>query len=199
MMKNRQSGLIIESWMWMAGAIAILALLGGMLAGVTHYLNGVRAEAKKAGQDECDAAYKLRDNAALTKALSRVQTLEEAARKAEAGHVAALAKIGDQLTKEKDRAKNAQLRVLDDIAAGKLRVRADAFSGTGCPAVSGGGQVGPAVGPAPGDNAAPACQLSAATAGRVLSIGGDADDTARQLASAQQVIVEFLRICGPGT
>jgi hypothetical protein len=195
---KRQRGVIATGWLYLAGVLLVLGAIWGITATASSYLEGVRAEAVKAGRDECDAAYKLRDNAQLRTALDRVKTLEEAARKTERAHAAELTSIGNQLTKEKANAKARKNKFDADIASGALVVRGDAFQAGACPAVSGGGAGSAPGAGAGGGDGPPACELSAAARSDLLAVGDDADDTAIQLAAAQAVIVEDRRVCGAG-
>jgi hypothetical protein len=193
---NRQRGVIATRWLYLAGALLVLGAIWGITATVSGYLTGVRAEAAKAGRDECDAAYKLRDNAQLRKAMDRVKALEDAARATEREHAAALIEITAKLAKEKAHGRAAEKRILADIASSKLRVRAGAFYTPACPAVDSGSAAGPPGAGAGGSDAPEACDFSAAARSDLLAIGRDADDTARQLAAAQAVIIEDRRVCG---
>lgn len=193
---KRQRGAIARVWLYLAGALLVLGAIWGIAATVSGYLSSVRAEAAKAGRDECDAAYKLRDNAQLREAMDRVKTLEDAARATEREHAAALTEITAKLAKEKAHGRAAEKRILADIASGKLRVRASAFYAGACPADSGGSAAGAPGAGAGGSDAPEACDLSAAARSDLLAVGRDADDTARQLAAAQAVIVEDRRVCG---
>lgn len=193
---NRQRGAIAMVWLYLAGVLLVLGAIWGITATVSGYLTDVRAEAAKAGRDECDAAYKLRDNEQLRDALDRVKALEDAARKTEREHAEAITTITGKLLMEKANVQAAENRILSDIASGKLRVRAGAFYASACPAVSGGSAASPPGAGAGGSDGAAACQLSAAAQSDLLAIGRDADDTASQLAAAQAVIVEDRRVCG---
>ena len=180
------------------GSIVILGLISGIVFGVTHYLSGVRAEAKAAGRSECDAAYKGRDNEQLRAALGRVKELEEAAREAERKYGVAIAEIQAKLKKEQANGKDAEERILADVAAGKYRVRGEAFQAGSCPAVSGGSAGSAAGAGATGSDGATACKLSRAAESDILAIGRDANETARILAAAQAVIVQDRITCnGP--
>lgn len=191
-MRRQRGGILL----YLAAAIAILALISGIVFGVTHYLSGVRAEAFAAGKDTCDAAYKGRDNTQLQTALARVKTLEDEARVAEYDYNKRVAAIQRQLEREKANGKAAEDRILADVAAGKYRVRGDAFQAGGCPAISGGSQGRPVSAGAAGSDGAAACKLSAEAERSVLDIGRDANETARILAAAQAIIAEDRRLCG---
>lgn len=193
---NRQRGAIAMVWLYLAGALLVLGAIWGITATVSGYLTGVRAEAAKAGRDECDVAYKARDNAKLREAMARVKVLEEAARKTEGEHAIALSGINDQLAKEKAHARIRKKQFDADIASGKLVVRSSAFQTGACPADGGGSAAGPPGAGAGRSDAAQACELSETARGDLLAVGDDADDTARQLAAAQAVIVEDRRVCG---
>ncbi len=196
MMMRDQRGVIATGYIWLAGGIAVLALLVVLARVTTGYLDGVRAEAKKAGEDTCDAAYKLRDNDQLKAANARIKELQDTARTLERGHAAKLATITGQLNKEKADGKDRQAQFDVDIAAGRLVVRGAAFQAPSRPTDNGGGKVSASVtGSGRGDGKA-ACELSPAARSDLLATGDHADDTARLLAACQAIIEEDRRICG---
>ena len=195
-MRLRQRGFVLTGWMYLVGALAALGLIYLITQGVTRYLNGIRTEAQKAGQDECNAAYTTRDNKALTKTLARVVELETAARKLEREHVDELARVTSKLKKEKANEKARADRFDADLAAGRLVVRGDAFQTGGCPANSDRVETGSA-GPSPGgSDGVAACQLSAKARSDLLEVGNDANETARLLAACQLIVIEDRRVCG---
>ena len=192
---NKQRGVIATGYLILAGALALLAMLWGLTHAVTSYLGSVRAEAEQAGKDTCDAAYKARDNAALKVALDRVKALEEQARLQEAQNAKDMEATRLTLAKEIQNGKTTEKRVIADIASGKLWVRTSAFQGRDCSTSSGGSTKGEVGKPSTGDNGSSTCKLSPETEGRVLAIGTDADNVAKQLTAAQQVILSDRVLC----
>ena len=184
-----------QGWIAVIGLLAILGALWGIIHAATSYVDGVRVEAKKGGKDECDAAYKERDNVALTEALAKVRELQTAARKLETANAKETERIRSQLEKEKARGKATEDRVLADIASGKLRVRGDAFQAGACPAESATGTAGAVGANTGGGDGAPRCKLSGETEKSVLGIGREADDVVRQLDACKAVAIEDRRVC----
>lgn len=201
-MRGKQRGVIAAGYIWLVGAIIILFLLWRGIAVYSNYMNDVRDAAKKAGSDECDAAYKARDNTELKAAQDQILALEGAARKAEVGHATELQKANEKLAKEKRDADDRKKQFDADIASGKLVVRRDAFQTGGGTSQGDNGKVGGTASAPGGSDAGTACQLSATARSDLLAVGSDADDTARALALAQTVIIAdrklFSEICGIG-
>lgn len=185
------------AWGKLIGAIAILALLFAIIKAITGYIDNVDQRAYKRGKDEATADYAKRDNEALKKALARVKQLEDEARAAEQKHAAALARIDRQRNKEINDAKAQHERDLAAVRSGNLQLRDP--GATACrPALSGGGSEGKAGAAAGQRDAETGGHLSAAASGFLLGLVNEADDIARQLAAAQQVIEEQIRTCnGP--
>ena len=192
---HKQRGVIAMGWLILAGVIAAGLVLTGLVLAWNKYTTGIDQAGFDRGVATTTAQYTARDNAQLQTALTRVKVLEDAARKTESAHAAAIVKVSDKLAKEKANAKLAEKRVRDAIAAGDLRVRDAAFKAGTCAPVGAGSQPGATTASASGSNGAPRCQLSDATASDLLAIGRDADEVVAQLTAAQAIIVADRAAC----
>ncbi len=192
---NKQRGVIATGWLILAGVIAAGLVLTGLVKVWNNYTNGIDQAGYDRGVAQTNASYTERDNKQLQTALVRVKTLEDAARAKEAAYAADMEGVRSQLEKEKTNAKAAEKRVLADIAAGKLRVRASAFQAGACPAVGGGSEARAVEPGAGGSDGPPRCQLSATARSDILGIGREANEVVAQLAAAQAVIASDRVLC----
>lgn len=188
----RQRG-IADGWLYLIGVVVVLGLIYGIFQAVTGYLEDVDANGYKRGVKETKADYAERDNEALRKAAARIKELEDQARAQERAHAKELARIEAQRAKEKADAQKQQDNDRAAIDSGALELHdPDAAA---CPAPGGGGAQA-SVGAGAGVRDAKAGRkLSPAAARVLLALANEADDVARQLASAQQVIEEQIRTC----
>lgn len=194
-MKNQRG--MADGWMLLLGVIVVLVLVSGIVYGVTSYLDGVDAKGYQRGKEETEANYAQRDNEALQEALGRVKQLQEAARAKEQAHGVELARIDRERQQE---AANARKQAERDRAAardGSLKLR-DPGRTAGAPDCRGG--TGPAPGAPAGERDGKAgTDLSPEASGFLLDLVNEADDVARQLADAQQVILAQQKTCNGGT
>ena len=193
-MKNQRG--IATGWLYLIALIVILGLVSGIVYGVKSYLDGVDERGFQRGKKETEAAYAERDNEQLRTALDRVKQLEDEARAKERAHAIELARIDKQRQQEKADARKQAERDSADVRSGALKLR-DPGAPT-CPSIGGTGlRPAPGASAGGGDGTA-GTDLSAAAAGFLLGLANEADDVARQLASAQAVIVEQITTCnGP--
>lgn len=187
---NRQRGFALPTW-------AIYALAAAAALGALWYAyTTIDGRGYARGKAETESRYQTRDNKALQDALARVQALQAEVRAREAQHQAAIDQIE---AKRKQEAQDAKRQRDRDVAAardGALKLRDPG-------AAAGTAHCDRSPGPAPGtaaagsDDRAPG-ELSGAAAEFLLSLVHDADDVARQLGAAQQVIRAQIRACnGP--
>lgn len=191
-MRLQRGFTLLELGLALGIALAIAAAIHATAGAVKDWKDEIRAAERKAVLLEVAT----RDNIKLIAANKRIQELEAAQQAQEAEHAARLAAVAKDLMKEKANVQAEKDRIAADIAAGRLVRNVAAFRWDGL-AGSGGGRLGPAGTGAGGGNEAAACELSAEAQGRVLDIGAEADEVAKQLAAAQAVIEEDRRLCGP--
>lgn len=192
---NRQRGIADTTTLLIyAGiAIAVLLALWGLVHAWNSFVSGVEERGYERGQKATEALYAKRDNEALTKAQARVSELQAIVDGIHKEYAAKLAQVAsDEFKRGRQYAEN-RARNAAAVAAGE-RLRDP--GATACTARPGGSPAG-APGPAAGvsDGAAPG-ELSAALTGFLLDLADEADDVARQLASAQAVIVAQQKACG---
>lgn len=193
---KKQRG-IATGWLYLIGLVALIAVTWGLIHAVTSYIDGVDAKAYKRGADEVRKEVALRDQSALQKANARIVELTVLVRAAEQEGQRKLDLIAQQ--SEKDRA-NAKVRRDRDVAAarsGTLVLR-DPGTVTTC-AASGDRSAGAETlaGAGVGDGGTPG-QLSGPVTADLFALVDDADDLAKQLASAQAVIRQDRLTCGGG-
>jgi len=189
-----QRGIIATGWLYLGGAIAILALISALVYGVKSYLDGVDQKGYDRGKQETEAKYAKRDNEQLRAAAERIKTLEDQARRQERENAERLAEISKQRQKELADAKRQHDRDIAAVRAGTLKLHDPGVPAGG--AAAGRGSPGPAPGaPAGGRDGETRGQLSGAAAEFLLGLAGEADDVARQLDKAQAVIIEYRRAC----
>ena len=168
-------------------------LIIGLLVAWGLSLVGVGAWQNNAGQVAERAAWQTRENEQLRTTNASIKAMEEAARAAEQRHALALDTISTDYERKLSDANQQRAADAAAVRAGTLRLRDPNPPGLrAC-----GGAVPPA-GARPGgrDGAAPG-ELSGEAAGFLLDLAATADDTARQLAACQQVIVADRENHGP--
>ena len=189
-----QRGIIATGWLYLGGAIAILALISALVYGVKSYLDGVDQKGYDRGKQETEAKYAKRDNEQLRVAAERIKTLEDQAREQERENADRLAEISKQRQKEIADAKRQYDRDIAAVRAGTLKLHDPGVPAGG--AAAGCGSPGPAPGATAGGRDGEARgQLSGAAAEFLLGLAGEADDVALQLGEAQAVIIEYRRAC----
>lgn len=184
---------IADGWLYLIGVVVVLGLISAIIYGVTSYLNDVDAKGYKRGKEATEAAYAKRDNEALRIANAEIQRLQNEARARELEHTKKLAVIAAQRAKEKADAQKQKDNDRDAIDSGALELRDPGAAA--CPAPGGGGAAAAAGSGGAGSDAKAGRNLSPAASRFLLDLVNEADDVARQLASAQQVIEEQIRTC----
>lgn len=183
--------LLKRFWPELVGVLVVIALVFAW----TQYT----AKLEKAGYDrgvkDTKSEYALRDNEQLKAALAAQSAAEKRANEAEAKAAAAqtLATTNYQKgVKDGTDKTNARLAAVD---AGTLRLRDPAGKTTSCAAL--GDSVGKtqAAAPASGSDGQTGSELSGAASQFLLRLTGEADQLARQLALAQDVIISDRVLC----
>lgn len=131
-----------------------------------------------------------RENKELREANAKIVALTEAERRKDGDHAQALVDISTAYQKDLAHEKDKRARDVAAARAGTLVLRYDT-AGLEADRCS---RPAPGTGPGGRDGAASG-QLPPAVAADLLGLVDDADDVARQLAAAQQVIVEDRRRC----
>lgn len=145
----------------------------------------------KAGRVAERVDWQEQQNEDLRLANERIKELVTAAQEKERAHTQRIADISVAHTKEINDAKVLRDRDVAAARSGAIRLR---FSQSGG-AVSDRSPVAPA-GAAPGGcDGCPPGELPGPLAAALYELAHDADDTARQLAACQQVIIEDRRLC----
>ena len=193
---QKQRG-IADLWLVAIALICVLGLLFGIEKVWVSYINGIDAKGYARGVKETETKFVERDNAALAAANKRIEELTAQARAQEEEGQRKQDLLAQQ--REKDR-QHAEFIHDRDVAAalnGTLGLR---FPGknTGSAARSNpdpGTKAGTAAG---GGDGAATCELSRQANADLYALVDDADDVAKQLASAQQVIVQDRLTCNGG-
>jgi hypothetical protein len=195
---NKQRGVIALIWLYLAGAVLLTGALTGLVVAWKSYTTGLDRIGYDRGVAETTAAYQKRDNVALQAALAAQQRAEVRADQAERDAAAAQSVASSNYLKGVDDGRKKTAALVAAAHAGELRLRdpgARSGSSAACPPAT--GPASTASAPAGGDGAAGG-ELSAAAGEFLLSLAGEADDLARQLAAAQAVIVSDRALCnGP--
>jgi hypothetical protein len=130
-------------------------------------------------------AVKAADAQVLAASAARIKAMEEAARKAEADHAAAIAAVSDGYNKEIQSVQANNQRVVAGLNAGLVRLRDRwAVPGRDCPAP------GAAAGSGRDNAAASGRDLSATASGFLLRLTARADYLAAQLRACQALVRE---------
>jgi len=190
---KRQRG-IATGWLYLIGLIALVLAVTGAIIAWNSFISSIDKKGYERGKKESEAAYVQRDNAALRTANARIVELTALVRAAEQEGQRKLDQIAQQ--REKDRA-NAKAQRDRDVAAaraGTLVLR-DPGQTTACAALGyRSARPQAAAGAGRGDGGAPG-QLSGQVTADLFALVDDADDLARQLASAQAVISQDRVTC----
>ena len=192
---NKQRGEIAPIWLYLAGAIALVLALTGLVAAWESYTTGLDKKGYDRGVSETESAYKTRDNKQLQAALAAQEAAEDRAAQAEAKADAAAAVASNNYQKGvQDGQKQTDARIAA-VGAGTLRLSDPGHQARPSPACGLGiGASSPLTAVSGSDDAAPA-GLSAEASGFLLKLTGEADDTARQLALAQARILSDIETC----
>ena len=161
--------------------IAVLALAAGAAA--------LRHSLIKQGYNDCESAYKTRDNTALKDALAKLDRLQKELVKREAEAQAEVSKLGTQLKEQVN--ENTQLAARNRLLTGTRSVRSSAFVASNCDS----GPKSEASSGAPRSNGTAACDLSTGAKQSLRTIGLRADKTALQLSACQQLLLLDRKTC----
>jgi len=142
--------------MLVAAALLVTAIAGVVYA-VTSYIEQRDAAIKKSGKDECDAAYKARDNEALAAARAEIIRLNKAYRDLEQASAKRINDLADELKKERARDKDAGDRLLGDLDSGALVLREGVIQTVACPSAVGTAGAGPAAAAGAGGSGGRTC------------------------------------------
>lgn len=178
-------GFVFAPWM------IYLAIGAAVLAALWMAYDTVDGRGFARGESQTKAKYAERDNKALQDALARVKQLQDEKAAAELAHEGRLAAIAADHKKEMANANAQRDRDVAAVRAG-FRLRDPGARGsTQCDR-----SAGTTAAAAPGQRDGRAAgELSEAASGFLLGLVNDADDVARQLGRAQQVILEMIRTC----
>ena len=191
-MRTRQRGFTgIEIIGLIVAAAALIGAIGGVVHLATSYLDSVRAEAKQAGRDECDAAYKVRDNEALADARAEIIRLNKQYRELEQASAKRINQLAGELAKEKARDKEAADRMLDDLDSGALVLRDGIVQIAACPAAEGPAGAGPQVAAGAFGGGGKTCyRLAREVEKSLVAIASAGDANGRQLAACLAIAEE---------
>lgn len=182
--------LLKRFWPELVGFLVVVALVFAW----TQYT----AKLEKAGYDrgvkDTQADYALRDNKQLREALVAQAAAEKRANAAEAKAAAAQTLATTNYQKGVKDANDKTASRLAAVDAGTLRLR-DPGQIAACPSVSDSAGKTQAASPVPGGNGQTGGNLSTAASQFLLSLTGEADQLARQLALAQEVITSDRELC----
>lgn len=185
---------IVEGWILLIGVLLLIGAVTGLVVAWKSYTDGIDKKGYDRGVKETTTAYAQRDNEALKLKAARISELETSARAMEAKHAQQLAAIETKRIKEKSDAKAQHERDQADIAAGKRKLfdpnAIACQSGVGDQRAGAETSAGTA-----GSNGGATGELSRQATEFLYDFANDADDLARQLASAQAVIIEDRVTC----
>lgn len=193
----RQRGFTMTAIMWVLAVIALLGAIAGAIATFNHWESGIDKRGYERGKKEVGEAYTQRDNAALMKANARINELQNKLRSQEHQFMVDMNKIVADHAKEKADAKRRYDADIVAVRNGTLKLR-DRNATTRSATVCGGSATAQAGTARPGDNGEAGAELSAEAAEFLLGLANDADDTARQLGKAQELILLQYRTCSGG-
>lgn len=168
-------------------AIAILALIAGLLAGVKGYLTRIEEHAYVAGKKDERAKWLARESKELAAANEEIDRLHKQAREEEGHHAEMLFAISKDYEREIGNAKRARDLALDAVRSGAVVLRDPGIRTSGCE----GPRLGPArEAPAAAGkrNGAAAADLSREAGVFLLELASEADDVVRQLTACQAVV-----------
>jgi len=169
---------LVQPLLYLAG----IAALGGALWWTHHY---IYTEGYNAAKTEVTAQYAARDKEAEAKAQAKIKELEATRRAVEKEAEDSINRIANQFEKERQNANKIQADLRARLAAGTLRLRdpgaASANADSEC-------RVSQASAATSGSDGGTTGQLSTAASDFLISLAGEADEVARQLAACQAVI-----------
>ena len=189
---KHQRGVIAQLYLYLAGGLALLAILGGLVYAARNLEERIDKAGYDRGVTATDAAYKERDNAQLQKVIAAQAAAEERAKAAEDAAAAAQSSAMVAYTKGVNDGKN---KVADLVASGHRLFDTFGTSAGVCPASSSATRSPTLIAAAPGTADPTGCELSIATSAALYKLSGEADDTARRLTAAQARIVSDYELC----
>lgn len=150
-LKTGQQGVIAQAYLYLAGAIAVMLALAGLVKVWGNYTASLDKRGYDRGTSETTARYQARDNAQLQAVLAETRAAQDRAAKAEADAAKAQSVASSNYAKGVTDGKARLAAFIADSRAGNIRLRDPGSSGTG-PAC--GSQVGKAetAGTAPGSD-----------------------------------------------
>jgi len=162
--------------------LAAVAALGGALWWLHHH---IYTQGYDAGKVEVTAQYAARDKAAEAAAQARIRELETQRIAIERKHADDLQLVASKLAQEQQNANKIQSDLRARLAAGTLRLRDPGASGANAGSEC---RVSQAAAAASGSDGGTTGQLSATASDFLVTLAGEADAVARQLAACQDVI-----------
>lgn len=182
--------------------LALVSLAATVNIGLSMLINRDEAMDLKGynrGKKQCESEYLKRDNAALVVYEKEIARLTKLVSSKERAEQRAAAAIEERRLKEMKDAQDQRFRDEAAVASGNFRMWDDGRLGDKagtCPGLSQ-QRGGPETVPSAADrNDCARAELSKTVVSRLLVLVNDADDVARQLASAQDVIKQDRVTCG---
>lgn len=196
---KKERGFIMPDLVKVAMVLIAAAVLVGAIAGaiglVTSYLDGVRKEAKQAGKDECDAAYKARDLKQVNDLKDEILRLYKEKEAAEARASMLAKQLGAKVKLEKENADKAKDAVLNDVSSGALVLRDGVVLAVACPADDGGEAAGAVAGRPAGGVGKTCYQLADDATRRIVAAAARADSYAIQINAALKMLEDDRASC----
>lgn len=192
---TRQRGVIAAVWLYFMAAVLLIGAITGLVTAWNVYTKRIEAQGYERGRSETESAYKTRDNAQLTEVIAKLKAAEKRAKDLEDAKSAAdnLAVANYQKGVQDGKAKTAAF--IADVRAGRIRLSDPGAQTRPSTTVCSGTGQSTSIAATSGGNGEARVNLSAAASGFLLTLTGEADDTARQLAAAQAIIVSDRVLC----
>jgi uncharacterized membrane protein len=191
-----QRGVIAGVWLYLAGAIAFMLVLAGLIKVWNNYTTALDKQGYDRGVAESTAAYTKRDNTQLQAALSAQSVAERVAAAAERKAATAQSTASTNYQKGVNDGKTKLAAFIASARAGTVKLRDPGNqAGTGsarCNQASQGTAAGPATG---SDGGAASGLLSESATVFLASEANRADEIVMQLTAAQAVIVSDRALC----
>lgn len=190
---TNQRGVIATGWLYLAGAIALLVVIGSVVRVWDVYSSKLDKRGYDRGISETEAKYAKRDNTQLQAALV---AQKEAEKRAEAAETKAANLQVIAGTNYQKGVKDGQAKTDNLVAAaitGALRLRDP--GGTACPSPNFRTGKTEIADTKPGSDGETGTHLSVQAATFLLGLTGEADTVAKQLTLAQAEITTILEVC----
>lgn len=192
---NKQRGIIAMVWLYLAGAIALCVAITGLIYAWSSYTAKLDKRGYDRGVAETTAAFQKRDNAQLQAVIAAKTAAEDRAVRLEQKAAEAQAKASKSYAKGVNDGKAKTARLVAAARAGALRLRDPGNQTGGCTAGSNQAGAASPAGAAAGSNGSKGAEFSSAASEFLLNLTGEADEIARQLTAAQQVIMSDRVVC----